>query len=124
MRSFIRFVVAALFAETATALPWKTAQHTIPYRVDIGERPFYIINNMTNGPLKDSLVGCENIEQEVDEFVIGHRGGGTLEFPEETVESTMAGARMGAGILYVELIPLSKHYSEPNHLRVQRTRLL
>jgi glycerophosphoryl diester phosphodiesterase len=30
---------------------------------------------------------------------IGHRGGGTLFFPEETVESTMAGARMGAGIL-------------------------
>lgn len=32
-------------------------------------------------------------------WTIGHRGGGTLQFPEETVESTMAGARMGAGIL-------------------------
>lgn len=30
---------------------------------------------------------------------IGHRGGGTLFIPEETVESQRAGARMGAGIL-------------------------
>ncbi|KAF8848445.1 glycerophosphoryl diester phosphodiesterase [Acephala macrosclerotiorum] len=99
MRSFINLAAAALLAETAVALPWKSAQQTIPYRVDVGVRPYYIINNMTNGPLKDSLVGCENNEQEINEFVIGHRGGGTLQFPEETVESTMAGARMGAGIL-------------------------
>merc|ERR1712098_410001 len=32
-------------------------------------------------------------------FSIGHRGGATLQFPEETVENTIAGARMGAGIL-------------------------
>ncbi|CZR50308.1 related to glycerophosphoryl diester phosphodiesterase family protein [Phialocephala subalpina] len=99
MRSFINLVVVALLAETSAALPWKSTQHTIPYRVDVGERPYYIINNMTNGPLKDSLVGCENNVQEITEFTIGHRGGGTLQFPEETVESTMAGARMGAGIL-------------------------
>src|SRR5258705_12089408 len=32
------------------------------------------------------------------DFTIGHRGGGTLQFPEHTKESHEAGARMGAGI--------------------------
>src|SRR5258705_11283650 len=32
------------------------------------------------------------------DFTIGHRGGGTLQFPEHTKESNEAGARMGAGI--------------------------
>jgi len=54
---------------------------------------------MTAGPLKSKLQSCENGPFSITDFSIGHRGGGTLQFPEETVESTMAGARMGAGIL-------------------------
>lgn len=54
---------------------------------------------MTASPLKTKLQSCENKPNSITGFSIGHRGGGTLQFPEETVESTMAGARMGAGIL-------------------------
>jgi glycerophosphoryl diester phosphodiesterase len=54
---------------------------------------------MTSSALKTKLEKCANGPFSVTGFSIGHRGGGTLQFPEETVESTMAGARMGAGIL-------------------------
>ncbi|KAE8449398.1 hypothetical protein EG329_008299 [Mollisiaceae sp. DMI_Dod_QoI] len=104
MRSFFKLITVTLLAHTAASLPWwpgndHNGQHPTNYRVDVGVRPYYNINNMTDGPLKDKLIGCENNKQEITEFTIGHRGGGTLDFPEETVESTMAGARMGAGIL-------------------------
>jgi glycerophosphoryl diester phosphodiesterase len=69
------------------------------YYISLGPRPFYIINNMTASPLKSKLQACENGPFQITDFVLGHRGGGTLQFPEETVESTMAGARMGAGVL-------------------------
>lgn len=75
------------------------------YYVSLGPRPYYIINNMTEGPLRSKLESCENGPNNgtspftITDFSIGHRGGGTLQFPEETVESLMAGARMGAGIL-------------------------
>lgn len=71
----------------------------VPYYVSLGPRPYYLINNMTDGPLKKKLQSCENGPFSISDWSIGHRGGGTLQFPEETVESTMAGARMGAGIL-------------------------
>jgi glycerophosphoryl diester phosphodiesterase len=73
--------------------------HKPGYQVSYDPRPFYLINNMTNSPLKTKLQSCENGPFEVTGWSIGHRGGGTLQFPEETVESTIAGARMGAGIL-------------------------
>jgi len=69
------------------------------YYISFGPRPFYIINNMTSSALRTKLETCENGPFSITGFSIGHRGGGTLQFPEETVESTMAGARMGAGIL-------------------------
>lgn len=54
---------------------------------------------MTDGPLKEKLMSCENKPVSISPFSIGHRGGGTLQIPEESVESTLAGARMGAGVL-------------------------
>ena len=69
------------------------------YLVSLGPRPYYIVENMTDSPLKTKLQSCENVEPTVNQFVIGHRGGGTLQFPEETAQSEQAGARMGAGIL-------------------------
>ncbi|KAL5115224.1 hypothetical protein ACEQ8H_006898 [Pleosporales sp. CAS-2024a] len=54
---------------------------------------------MTDGPLKHKLQSCENKPVAITDFSIGHRGGGTLQFPEETLQSEEAGARMGAGIL-------------------------
>lgn len=69
------------------------------YEVQVGVRPYYLINNMDEGPLKKKLQSCEDDENHVTGFSIGHRGGGTLMFPEETKESYEAGARMGAGVL-------------------------
>lgn len=54
---------------------------------------------MTASPLKTKLESCANLDFQVTGFTVGHRGGGTLQFPEETVQSEQAGARMGAGIL-------------------------
>lgn len=67
--------------------------------MQLGPRPYYLVNNMTDSPLKRKLQSCENGPFSVTGFTIGHRGGGTLQFPEETVQSEQAGARMGAGIL-------------------------
>ena len=77
----------------------KYHMHAPDYMVSYGPRPYYIVNNMTESSLKDRLESCENTPGKVTGFSIGHRGGGALMFPEETVESTMAGAQMGAGIL-------------------------
>lgn len=79
--------------------PLESPVPKVDYYISFGPRPYYIIDNMTESSLKDKLVGCENGPFQITDFVLGHRGGGTLQFPEETVESTMAGARMGAGIL-------------------------
>lgn len=53
---------------------------------------------MDEGSLKDTLSGCLEMSMQPTKFSIAHRGGGCLQFPEETVESIMAGTRMGAGI--------------------------
>jgi glycerophosphoryl diester phosphodiesterase len=104
----VKLAVTVLFADLATSWPTNYTkphdghhQHHMEdsYYVSTGPRPYYILNNMTDSPLKTKLQTCENGPFEITGFSIGHRGGGTLQFPEETVESTMAGARMGAGIL-------------------------
>jgi glycerophosphoryl diester phosphodiesterase len=69
------------------------------YYIGMDPRPFYIIQNMTDSPLKKKLQSCQNGPFQISQFTLGHRGGGTLQFPEETVEATLAGARMGAGVL-------------------------
>ena len=66
--------------------------------VELGPRPEYLINDLDEGLLKDKLASCLEHESTTRKFSIGHRGGAALQFPEETVESITAGARMGAGI--------------------------
>ena len=68
-------------------------------RVQLGPRPYFLVNDMDPGPLKDKLESCSEMEIRPTAFSIGHRGGGTLMIPEETRESALAGARMGAGVL-------------------------
>ncbi|KIW01812.1 uncharacterized protein PV09_06667 [Verruconis gallopava] len=100
----LSLAASALLANGVAALPWyhTPAVKQTPktdYMVSFDPRPYYIINNMTKGPLRSKLESCENGPFAISSWSIGHRGGGTLQFPEETVESTVAGARMGAGIL-------------------------
>src|SRR5215510_15212893 len=68
--------------------------------VQLGPRPFYLVEKMDPSGLKDTLQKCADRPSFFQTpFSIGHRGGGTLQFPEHTRESHEAGARMGAGIL-------------------------
>lgn len=107
MRSTISAIAAALLAEVAFAMPYVYSGHTpqkpeVPkedYYISLGPRPFYIIDNMTDSALKTKLQSCENGPFKITDFSIGHRGGATLQIPEESVQNAMAGARFGAGIL-------------------------
>ena len=66
--------------------------------VDLGPRPFFLVDGMEEGELKDKLQSCKNKRFYQTDFSIGHRGA-PMQFPEHTVESNVAAARMGAGIL-------------------------
>jgi len=66
--------------------------------IQLGPRPFYLVEHMDDGPLKSSLQRCEDGPFKRTTFSIGHRGA-CMMFPEHTRESYMAAARMGAGII-------------------------
>nr|WP_227427573.1 glycerophosphodiester phosphodiesterase family protein [Roseibaca sp. Y0-43] len=70
----------------------------MPGALSYGPRPFYLIDKMEDGPLKEQLQSCMGQTPATSKFSIGHRGA-PLQFPEHTVESNVAAARMGAGIL-------------------------
>lgn len=66
--------------------------------VQLGPRPYFILDKMKPSKLKDKLIKCAqgNKQFHSDERSIGHRGA-PLQFPEHTLESYRAAARMGAG---------------------------
>jgi glycerophosphoryl diester phosphodiesterase len=66
--------------------------------VQLGPRPFYLVDGMQEGPLKDRLRQCKDGPFKRTDFSIGHRGA-ALQFPEHTLESYDAAARQGAGIV-------------------------
>jgi glycerophosphoryl diester phosphodiesterase len=77
---------------------WKSRRKGKIRNVQVGPRPFYLIENMDDGPLKRKLEQCSEKRMKKSDFSIGHRGA-PLQFPEHTKESYEAAARMGAGIL-------------------------
>jgi glycerophosphoryl diester phosphodiesterase len=77
----------------ATSLP---AIAEVP--VQLGVRPFYLVDVMAEGELKDKLRACAANDFAKSDWSIGHRGA-PLQFPEHTVESYTAAARQGAGII-------------------------
>jgi glycerophosphoryl diester phosphodiesterase len=64
----------------------------------LGPRPFYLVEGMDEGKLKDRLMQCQNGPFYKTDFSIGHRGA-AMQFPEHSDVSYMAAARMGAGIV-------------------------
>ncbi len=68
--------------------------------VQVGPRPYFLVDDMDDSPLKKELQACAAgiNEFKATDFSIGHRGA-PLQFPEHTKESYEAAARMGAGIL-------------------------
>jgi glycerophosphoryl diester phosphodiesterase len=66
--------------------------------VQVGPRPYFLVDDMDPGPLKTALKKCSKKVFKKTDFSIGHRGA-ALQFPEHTKESYEAAARMGAGIV-------------------------
>jgi glycerophosphoryl diester phosphodiesterase len=66
--------------------------------VQLGPRPYYLVEDMAESKLKEALQRCADGPFARTDFSIGHRGA-PLQFPEHTRESYVAAARMGAGIV-------------------------
>jgi glycerophosphoryl diester phosphodiesterase len=67
--------------------------------VQTGPRPLFLVRDLEDGWLKQKLSSCSDDRLRPTDFTIGHRGGATLQFPEETREDFEAGIGMGAGVL-------------------------
>lgn len=100
--STIMLVALASFASLGSASETKLKKQreggveSVP--VQVGPRPFFLVNNMAKSPLKEELQACSNGPFFRSDFSIGHRGA-AMQFPEHTKESYVAAARMGAGII-------------------------
>ena len=66
--------------------------------IQVGVRAYYLVDDMDESPLKNTLQACGANTFSKTDFSIGHRGA-PLQFPEHTRESYIAAARMGAGIV-------------------------
>jgi len=76
----------------------KRPKHKQELNVQLGPRPFFLVDDMDEGELKDELLSCSEGPFETSDFSIAHRGA-PLQFPEHTREGYQAAARMGAGII-------------------------
>lgn len=77
---------------------WRPDRDRSRDNIQVGPRPFYLVDGMDEGPLKEKLESCADEPVRRTEFSIAHRGA-PLQFPEHTKESYLAGTRMGAGIV-------------------------
>lgn len=68
--------------------------------VQLGPRPYYLVDELDDGPLKDKLDSCKNEPKSTSSFSISHRGA-PLEFPEHSRQGYDAAARMGAGEIQI-----------------------
>ena len=89
-------VAATLLSSALMAHDDKRDDHSAS--IQLGPRPFYLVDGMDAGPLKTRLMQCKDGPFHRTNFSIGHRGA-ALEFPEHTREAYNAGAREGAGIV-------------------------
>ncbi|GAB5447326.1 glycerophosphodiester phosphodiesterase family protein [Gymnodinialimonas sp.] len=87
-------IIAALAVGMLPSLALAESSEPMSY----GQRPFYLIDKLEDGALKDKLLSCVGQTPSQTAFSIGHRGA-PLMFPEHTVESNIAAARQGAGVL-------------------------
>lgn len=91
---FIRIMLAVV-ATIATLSP--LAAHANE-KVQLGPRPFFLVDDMENSPLKTKLQQCSKGPFFKTDFSIGHRGA-ALQFPEHSQQSYKGAAKMGAGIV-------------------------
>lgn len=97
-------VTATLLALNLTTTIASSSKEDKRYNRDIesiqlGPRPYYLVDDMDNSELKTTLSNCSTKQRfKKTDFSIGHRGA-AMQFPEHTKESYQAAARMGAGIV-------------------------
>jgi glycerophosphoryl diester phosphodiesterase len=77
--------------------PWSPPK-TKGINVQLGPRPYYLVDNMANSTLKTKLQSCSEGPFKTSTFSISHRGA-PLEFPEHSRQGYEAAIRMGAGII-------------------------
>ncbi len=77
---------------------WEKGAKNHPQAIQLGVRPYFLVDDMDEGELKDKLESCASGPFQRSDFSIGHRGA-ALQFPEHTRESYEAAARQGAGIV-------------------------
>ncbi|MDX3773815.1 glycerophosphodiester phosphodiesterase family protein [Chromatiaceae bacterium AAb-1] len=73
-------------------------QTNISPQAQLGPRPFYLMQLLQEGELKQKLQACQQGPFYRHDFSIAHRGAPLL-FPEHTRESYLAAIQMGAGIM-------------------------
>jgi len=88
----------SLMAVATVAIAALSFAATADENIQLGPRPFFLVEDMQPSDLKNTLKQCENGPFRKSEFSIGHRGA-PLQFPEHTKESFEAAAKMGAGVL-------------------------
>ncbi len=93
----LRTALFSTLLALAGFLPAAAQDTAQPREAQIGPRPFYLVDKMKDGPLKQKLSQCTGPFQKSD-FSIGHRGAAMM-FPEHSRESYLAAAQMGAGII-------------------------
>jgi len=101
-----RFIVGCVLLSLSSTILAASPRHHKPGHeversnpVQLGQRPFFLVDDMDPSPLKQQLQQCARKGQfTARDFSIGHRGA-AMQFPEHTRESYVAAARMGAGIV-------------------------
>lgn len=95
-----RFKTHALLGALAVAAWFSPAltDQADAQEIQLGPRPFYLVDQMEESPLKDRLEACIGNPVTRSLFSIAHRGA-PLQFPEHSREGYIAAAHMGAGII-------------------------
>lgn len=97
MATFQKLAILCLGASTVLAAPSdkhngkKTPKVSPIKQISLGPRPYWLVDQMDEGPLKKKLASCSEKRMKPSDWSISHRGGGTLQFPEHTYDSIIAG---------------------------------
>ena len=90
----------------ATAAVLMLAALALAQPAQLGPRPFYLLDRLEPGPLRDRLAACAAGTEAYPRspLAIGHRGA-ALFFPEHTREGYLAAVRQGAGFVECDAVP-------------------
>ncbi len=100
MRAIASGFALAAFVFAAPLAAQTLERHGSHTSVQLGPRPEFLVNEMAPSSLRSELMSCARSTRTFrpSALSIGHRGA-PLQFPEHTLESYVAAARMGAGVI-------------------------